>query len=271
MILTYALLMSLVATPRAQSTNINYQYESNVSYYGYNQTLGCPADDTKTYYIESTFNFTCKLNYNNENDYEVTECAFQLDANLYYTNINNQRVFDNNARVTYVSDFVLTPNQQVDPLIEINMKVGLDATTDQLFVQILDGDEVLRETRKNTEDTWDNYPTSYLEFNINAPAFYNDISNLCQNSNASYNNGYTTGYQTGYTTGYTEGSSQDETAVAIFSGIIEIALVPINFFLAMLNFEVFGINIGAFVSALLTVAIVVIIIRIVVSGGNKNG
>lgn len=90
--------------------------------------------------------------------------------------------------------------------------------------------------------------------------------------NSGYSNGVTdgsaSGYQSGYTDGYTEGATQDETAVAIFSGIISVGLIPINFFLACLNFEVFGINIGAFVSALLTVAIVVIITRMIVSGGN---
>lgn len=80
--------------------------------------------------------------------------------------------------------------------------------------------------------------------------------------------GYSTGYNTGYATGYNDASDQDTTAVTIFSGILSVGLLPVNFFLAILNFEVFGINIGAFVSALLTVAIVVIITRMVVSGGN---
>lgn len=71
------------------------------------------------------------------------------------------------------------------------------------------------------------------------------------------------GYQQGYADGYTEGASQDETAVVIFTGILNVALLPINMFLQIFNFEVFGINIGGLVSAFLTVAIVVIIIRII--------
>lgn len=96
--------------------------------------------------------------------------------------------------------------------------------------------------------------------------------------NASYQEGYDvgyadgsrSGYNSGFTDGYNDGSSQSEVATSIFLGIINIALLPINMFLKMLNFEVFGINIGGFVSALLTVAIAVILIRIIF-GGNKSG
>ena len=56
--------------------------------------------------------------------------------------------------------------------------------------------------------------------------------------NTGYEDGNSAGYTSGYTAGYNEGATQDETAVAIFSGIISVALIPINFFLACLNFEI---------------------------------
>lgn len=87
-----------------------------------------------------------------------------------------------------------------------------------------------------------------------------------------YNNGYQDGYNTAYQTGYNAGidyaSQLDSTALTIFTGFIDVGLLPINVFLQILNFEVFGINIAGFVSALLTISLVVIIIRIVV--GSKN-
>lgn len=85
---------------------------------------------------------------------------------------------------------------------------------------------------------------------------------------AGYSDGVSKGYQEGYSTGYTEADNQDATALSIFTGIINVGLLPVNFFLNMLNFEVFGINIGAIVSATLTIAIVVIIIRVIT--GKKN-
>lgn len=86
-----------------------------------------------------------------------------------------------------------------------------------------------------------------------------------------YTEGYRNGQADGYATGYQDALEQGSTASVIFSGILSIALVPVNFFLGILNFEVFGINIGAFVSALLTIAIIIIIIRIIFSGGNGKG
>lgn len=96
-----------------------------------------------------------------------------------------------------------------------------------------------------------------------------------------YNQGYTTGYDEGYDIGHSEGhqegwlegveyaGNQDETALTIFEGIITIALVPINFFLAIFNFEIFGINLSGFVSALLTVSIIIIVVRFLT--GKKQG
>lgn len=90
-----------------------------------------------------------------------------------------------------------------------------------------------------------------------------------------YNDGYADGNADGYGEGWNEGyrfaDNQDAVASSIFIGIIDVALLPINFFLACLNFEVFGINIGSMVTALLTVMIVIIIVRVVFGGGNKNG
>lgn len=83
--------------------------------------------------------------------------------------------------------------------------------------------------------------------------------------NDGYQEGFDAGKQVGHQEGWVEGveygASQDETALTIFEGIITIALVPINFFLAIFNFEIFGINLSGFVSALLTVSIIIIVVR----------
>lgn len=82
--------------------------------------------------------------------------------------------------------------------------------------------------------------------------------------------GQAIGQQYGYAQGIKYAQEQNSTALTIFQGIINIALIPINFFLACLNFEVFGINIGGAVSALLTVCIVVILCRTIFSGGTGS-
>lgn len=80
--------------------------------------------------------------------------------------------------------------------------------------------------------------------------------------------GYNNGYQVGYGEGINYGQSQTTTAVTIFTGICEVGLLPVNVFLGILNFEVFGINIGGLVASLMTVAIVVIVIRVIL--GSKS-
>lgn len=93
---------------------------------------------------------------------------------------------------------------------------------------------------------------------------YNDgkTAGLSEGETTGYNNGYSVGYQAGYEQGY----STDSTVTSIFSGILQVALVPINFFLAIFNFEILGINLSGFIRALFTIAITVIIIRTIFGG-----
>lgn len=93
-----------------------------------------------------------------------------------------------------------------------------------------------------------------------------------------YNNGFTDGassrdndvtsaYNDGYNTGYSEGFNTDSTASTIFSGILQVGMIPVNFFLSIFNFEILGVNLSAFVSAILTVCLTVIVIRTIKGGG----
>lgn len=82
-----------------------------------------------------------------------------------------------------------------------------------------------------------------------------------QGYQSGYSDGNTQGYQTGYASGLLDGQSYDQTALTIFTGIIEVGLLPVNIFLQMFNYEIFGINISGVVSALLTISIVIIIVR----------
>ena len=84
-----------------------------------------------------------------------------------------------------------------------------------------------------------------------------------------YNDGYSNGYQGGYNSGYNAGANTDATASTIFTGILDVALIPVNVFLTIFNFDVFGINIAGIVSALLTISVVVIIFRFLF-GGKKD-
>lgn len=84
------------------------------------------------------------------------------------------------------------------------------------------------------------------------------------------NESYNTGFADGRAVGIQEGRQEDATIASIFSGILEVGLVPINFFLAIFNFEILGINITSFVTALLTVCLVIIMLRTMFGGGSEQ-
>ena len=118
----------------------------------------------------------------------------------------------------------------------------------------------------------------YKKDPINADHLDNDYYKACtdlnyyDDINNAYNDGYDNGYGTGYQTGYNEGlahADYDSTALTVFTGIVSIALTPINMFLKIFNFEILGINLTGLISGILTLAVVVIIIRLIL-GGKKD-
>lgn len=105
-------------------------------------------------------------------------------------------------------------------------------------------------------------------------AIYNDgelfKANYKSPSNENFTNGYYQGFKDGEKTGYSNGYSnglndgiKDNTIFNIFNGILNIAMVPVNFFLSIFNFEILGINMAGFVSALLTISIVIFLLRLI--------
>ena len=75
-------------------------------------------------------------------------------------------------------------------------------------------------------------------------------------------------YTNGYNQGYDEAYTADATVATVFSNILLVGMLPVDFFLRILNWEFLGINIASFVSALLSVAATIIVVRIVTGGKN---
>lgn len=105
-------------------------------------------------------------------------------------------------------------------------------------------------------------------------AIYNDgklfKSNYNSPTNENFTNGYNQGLKEGEKNGYSQGYSagladgiKDNTIFNIFNGILNIAMVPVNFFLGIFNFEILGINMAGFVSALLTISIIIFLLRMI--------
>lgn len=109
---------------------------------------------------------------------------------------------------------------------------------------------------------------------ITLTTIYNDAVNFVKmynsDSNVYFTNGYNQGLKDGEKQGYANGYSvglndgiKDNTIFNIFNGILNIAMVPVNFFLGIFNFEILGINMAGFVSALLTISIIIYLLRLI--------
>lgn len=92
---------------------------------------------------------------------------------------------------------------------------------------------------------------------------FDNIALFIGSSSVSYEKGYDDGYSFGYDEGLIDGVDTNGEAFVIFNGILNVAMIPINVFLKIFEFEVFGINISSLVSALLSVAILIIVIRLI--------
>ena len=116
------------------------------------------------------------------------------------------------------------------------------------------------------------------QLNVNLPTYYNDSSeqdSVYQNGyNAGYNVGvstsqsqsYQNGYNVGYEDGYNIGSTQDAEVSfgsALQDSLSLIIMSPISFIQSVLNFDIFGFNIGGIVFFLLSLGIVIFIVRII--------
>lgn len=73
--------------------------------------------------------------------------------------------------------------------------------------------------------------------------------------------GYQNGYNTGYNKGYSEGTNDKNTFT--FSKLMDsIAFAPIKTLYSILNFEILGVNVFDFLTALLTLGLALMILKI---------
>lgn len=155
---------------------------------------------------------------------------------FYYDHLTDE---ESNCSIVSPNNPLLNPNVATKPIRNIEVSFDLDNLNEQ----------VLRA-----------FSSSQGGFNIGYDQGYN----------TGYADGHDVGYNTGYSDGYSSGVSVDSTAFTIFNGILTIGMLPINVFLAMFDFTVFGINISNFVMSLLTVLVTIWVIRTITGGGKSE-
>lgn len=125
-----------------------------------------------------------------------------------------------------------------------------------------------------------NNPSLWLNFDVGLlPSSFFDGTEYQQGYTNGWNDGNDKGFEDGYRNGYANGVTDGLESVeimnpemfTIFNGILNIAMIPVNVFLGFFNWEIFGINIASFVSSLLSIAILIIVIRLIAGSSAKGG
>lgn len=220
----------------------------------------------------------------------------EFDLELYFDEPNSYRLDFNSVNVTWnvlnydsfpltfdLSNSDISFNYDTIQTFVPRLTLSTDAEDDLLNVNLFNNGNLLEHkeiefdlniTVLNSLDV--QYDMTYFRNDINYYMnAYGDLSTEYINGyDAGRTDGYTTGFKDGEAKGYTDGFNKglevDETAIIIFNGILNIALVPVNFFLAIFNFEILGINVSQLVTALLSVCLVIIIVRFV-TGKSQGG
>lgn len=279
------LLFSFTLVSDVSTVNVGYPYQVSCEM---DLLLPTTSVYTNDGYLVSTYfdgNISCDMYCNEESNYLLSN--FTLNGQLIY---NDGLYNDDYIAVYYQDGHTFNGITDLDRYYAIHTY----AETDYYYFEFDCGNQ----TPLSIENdfgyasflAWNDY-TIYFESSLLLDNINNYISTLIRSTQTIYDNGYTngfnTGYESGYTVGYDEGSgfgyqtgfndgftdayNQDTTAATIFTGILEVGLLPINVFLLIFNYEVFGINISGLVSGLLTIAVVLIIIRLILSKSGGNG
>lgn len=238
----------------------------------FQDTIHNTDDDWLIYKYD--LDLSCYINYSSSSDYEFK--IYSINTTLYVYDLNGQNLLDTyeisrNVNYTIGSTSDVTIYAQYNNNYD-EVSVCFDYTSSYneiaLFETPIGYYSPLTIYRSATNDL-----SFYLAFNQYAPMLIEHAYALeGATYDLGYNDGYEDGYDVGNQLGFNEGieyaqSGGSEPSV-IFTGILNVALLPVNMFLQILNFEVFGINIGALVTGLLTIAVVIIIVRLVT--GKKN-
>lgn len=268
----------------------SYTEDSTLKHWG---TLGDYYLKVSTFYEDSNRVMDINLQYKLKSVYYINndDSMLQINDGVYtfnddYVNVGTYRLYGSklfntiSLRQYYFNVFDDTgDNHYIDLGLKLtfNFKDNTIATYDFAYLnytlQVNEGYEY--------EDS-----NLYTMETLNIAQTFDIINNSNQTStdtaynegyDSGYNNGYDDGresveddltdsYNNGYSAGYNAGYNADSVISTIFSGIIQVALVPVNFFLGVFNFEILGINLRAFIQALFTIALVIVVVKMVFGG-----
>ena len=297
------LTISFLLGAKFSGTNLgpSVNYQNVFSFYG-NQSIdtctftGLNYDgDVVTTLVEPTLFFEGQLSFNEPTEnYDIKVTTLRLEC--LYTDIvcgNGDTSIDSeydHSVFDLLDGHVMTINDQ-PTLDDYGMDLGFDYDSSNDWYefhcffwrynqQTEETDDITRNYGGDVLQQYsitETYPTQcsvgyeirfdYLyDFIGSANSFINNITESQAAYQTGFDNGFAVGHSRGVADGYAEGVGQNETIFTIFNGILNIAMVPINFFLAIFNFEILGINMTAVAMATLSIMILIICWRFITSG-----
>lgn len=245
----------------AQPSNTFYNYGVNIQSVNKPQTLVASALSNDVYYINCDAVLSFNASYDDSESFYLTDFNLNISLSSYYLS-GNQIIYENGFNLNTRLDWEITPSSYNQQLSNISFRYGID-NDDYMYLNIYDNNEIINSDKVLLNDEFSSTIRTRNDVLYNDSLINSVESLLSQLYGQSESDSYQQGYSNGHIDGYNDGLNVDSTVVTIFNGILNIALVPINFFLGMFNFEILGINMSAFVSALLSVALIIIVIRLI--------
>lgn len=187
----------------------------------------------------------------------------KTNITLTFTSFNTTALIQEN--ITFLSSVVVISGTKTKAVsaLQINWVKGEESNTTSLVSWTTTGVTSQYEIITNNLPTYEQY--KYIsESGENNNQIYQ--AGYKEGSQAGYDNAYSQLYESRYNAGYTQGkidgieSANEYTFLGLLNAVF---YAPLKAFVSMLNFEILGVNILTFVTALLTLAVVTTLIKVV--------
>ena len=261
----------------------NYSYRSDIEIGFECELLNCVNNYDNQLNVVMEFRYEGTIDFNSAYDKRIN-ISYQYGSVYYY--LNSQLLYQNGfsyaAGFTFY-DFELSIDCDLSTLgIEVDfgyesydVAFNVDYWADYIY-DSADYETATLSTIYYIDEgegtIFTRFLNSQMGYQLSSYTNFNDGFNYgyAEGDKDGYARGVEDGKKIGYGEGLQAGYEVDETAFTIFNGILTIGMIPINFFLSIFNFNILGIDMSAFVSALLSVCIVVIIFRFIFNGRSSE-
>lgn len=249
--------------------NPSYDYGAKIQYQETLSPLIFKDTGNSAYYIETYFSLTANMSYNTTSssfDYYIDSFQFTITPKLYFVNNFGSVEMEHQLNYIYKPSYVVRPGRSSD-LSRFSFVYGVN-TDDEMYLNVFDDVNRVVHLSYNADES---FPLdSNATYRIDSSFFVSTVQDWLQDFGDSYGSGYTQGHAEGLEEGIQSVQLMDPQMFTIFNGILNVAMIPINVFLGIFNWEVFGINIASLVSSLLSIAILVIVIRLIAGSSAKG-